>query len=162
MATGFLDRVLGAGEGGADGSAEAFAEADADGVEVLGPFGFGDAGGGGGVPEASAVEMTPQAGLMRPFADRDDIFMRLNLASAAVVRVFEADEAGSDEVVVFGPNEAEELIAVQQAGFAFDGFGDDAAELRESALLVVVDVAAGLAQKFVAGLTVNADANLIG
>lgn len=61
MAFGFLDRILGAGEGGADGCTEAFAEADTDGVEVLTPFGFGHAGRGDGIPEASAVEMGLQA-----------------------------------------------------------------------------------------------------
>src|SRR4051794_1383174 len=99
MAAGFLDCVFGAGESGADGRAEAFAEADADRVEMFGPFTFGDAGGGGRVPEASAVEMRAQAGFMGPVADRDDIFVRLNFACAAIVGIFEADQAGADEVV---------------------------------------------------------------
>src|SRR6476620_7219920 len=60
MAAGLFNRVFGAGEGGADRSAEAFAEADANGVEVFAPFGFGNAGSGDGVPEARAVEVSLQ------------------------------------------------------------------------------------------------------
>ena len=57
MAAGFLDGVFGAGEGGADRCAQALAEADADGIEVLTPFGFGNACCGNSIPEASAVEV---------------------------------------------------------------------------------------------------------
>lgn len=99
---------------------------------------------------------------MCPLTDCGDVFDRLDFSSAAVVRVFEADKTGTDEVVVVGANQTAELIDVQDATFPLDRFRDDAAELGECALLVVVNVAAGFADELVAGLAVNADADLVG
>lgn len=162
VAAGFFDHVLRASQGGADRGTEAFAEADANRVEVFAPFGFRNASGGGRVPEASAVEVGLQAGVVSPLADGGDVFDRLDFASAAVVCVFEADEGRANEMVVFGADQAAKLIDVEDAVLAFDGAGGDAAELREGTLLVVVNVTAGFADEFVAGLAVNADADLVG
>ncbi len=91
-AAGALDDVAWAAEGGADGSAEAFGEADADGVEGGGVFVFGDAGGGGGVPEASAVEVEFQAVVAGDGFDFPELMEGPDAAAAAVVGIFDADD----------------------------------------------------------------------
>src|SRR6185503_8197471 len=78
------------------------------------------------------------------------------------VRVFERHEPCANEVFVIGPEQAFELRVFEHASFACHRSRDEAAELRESALLVIVYVAAGFANQLVAWLTVNTERNLVG
>ena len=64
-------------------------------------------------------------------------------------------------VVVAGPDAVHELLDLQHAMVAFDRLGGDAEELGVRALLVAEDVAVGFAEEFVAGLAMNAQAELV-
>ena len=126
------------------------------------PLFLRNAGCRGRVPQAGAVQVRRQAGVAGPAANFDDVLVRLDLAGTAIVRVFEAHQPRADEVVVFGPNQAAQLIDMQHAGRPFDRAGDDAAELGERPLLVVVDVAARFAEELVARLAMDSHAHLVG
>ena len=62
----------------------------------------GETAGDDRVPEPCAVEVRPQAVLPGPAAKGRDRFVRLHAAAAAVVRVFQAEQARSREVHVVG------------------------------------------------------------
>lgn len=82
-----------ADDGGPDGCAEPLAEANADGVERLGVVAWGDAGGGGRVPESSAVEVESEVVVTSALADGVEAIDGPDGAAAAVVGVLEDDEA---------------------------------------------------------------------
>ena len=64
-------------------------------------------------------------------------------------------------IVAGGPDAVHQLFDLQHAVVAFDRLGGDAEELGVRALLVADDVAVGFAEEFVAGLAVNAHAELV-
>ena len=129
---------------------------------MAGPIGGRDAGGDDGVEQAGAVEVAGQVVVGGPAADFGDGVVRLDAAGAAVVCVLQADEFRADAVVVAGRSDAaHQLFDVQHAVVAFDRLGGDAEELGVGALLVADDVAIGFAEEFVAGLAVDAHAELV-
>ena len=99
---------------------------------------------------------------MGPGADRLDLLQRIDPAAAAVVRVFQADQARPDQVVVVRPDLVGQLAHVEDAVVAVERAAGDAAEHGGAAGLVVVDVAVGVAEQLVAGLRVDLDADLVG
>ena len=74
-----------------DGGAEAFGETDAEGVAVLGELGFGNVGGGGGVPESGAVHVKGQAIFFCGGGEVGEGGEGPDGAGAFVVGVFDAD-----------------------------------------------------------------------
>jgi hypothetical protein len=97
-----------------------------------------------------------------PAGDRLDFFQGVDPAAAAVVGIFQANQAGTDQVLVVGMDLAFELAQVEDAVVAREGPAGHAAVDRGAAGLVQVDVAVGIAEQFVARLGVGLDANLVG
>ena len=78
------------------------------------------------------------------------------------MRVLQTDEPRARRVVIVnGPNAVDELLERQHAAVAFDRLRRHAEELAVRALLVVVDVAIGFAEEFVARPAVDADPELV-
>ena len=92
---------------------------------------------------------------VRPFADGLDFLQRVDLATAAVVRVLQAHQPRPYQVLVVGPHLAFQLGHVKDAVVALDGATGDATVDRGTAGLGVVDVAADVAKYFVARLCVR-------
>jgi hypothetical protein len=98
---------------------------------------------------------------MSPIADGDHVFVRLDFARSAVVRVFQTDHSRTEKMLVVWPNQPANLVQVQHAELPFHRPRHHAAELGESPLLVVIDMAAGLADKLVPRFAVDANGHLI-
>ena len=118
MAERLGNQIAWTGQGRTDRRPEPLAETNADGVEVLGPPRGGDAGGNHRVPEACAVKMRSQTVLAGPAADGLDRFIGLNSPSAAVVRVFDGQQASAGEMRIVGPDQAGQLVEPHDAEVA--------------------------------------------
>ncbi len=155
------DHLPRSGEGRTDRGAETLAETDAYGVEMPGPLGGRRARGHDGVEQPSAVQVGRQPMSVGPSAHFGDAGQRLDSPGAAIVRDLEGQHAGVGLMFAIGANQAGQLIEPQQAKVAFDRLDRDSAQLGISGLLVVENVAARLAQKFIARPAMQPDANLI-
>ena len=98
---------------------------------------------------------------MRPVGDRNDAVIRQHAPAAPVVRVFQAHQPRADHMVVAPARQMNKLIEPHHAVVSLDGSHRHAAELCVGRLLVVVNVAADLANEFVAGRTVQPHADLV-
>ncbi len=119
-------------------------------------------GGDDGVPESGAVEVKDEAIGVRPGADGLNLLQRINAAAAAIVCVFQADQARPYQVIVAGPNLVRKLTDIQDAIVAIERTAGDAAKSSGAAGFVVVDVAIDVAEQFIARLRVDLYANLVG
>ena len=156
-----IDQLAGPGQRRADRGAEPFAEADAHRVEMLGPTRGFDAGGHHGVEQPGTVQVGRQSGVVGPTADLLDHRVRLDTSAAPVMGVFQTDGPGADQMRVVGADQTFKLFGTEDAVLSFDGSGGHAAKLGVSGLLVVEDVAAGLADHLVARLAVQPHADQV-
>ena len=161
-AAGALDDVARAAEGGADGCAEAFGEADADGVEGGGVFEFGDAGGGCGVPETSAVEVEFEAVVSGDGFDLPELGDGPDGAAAAVVGIFDADDLGGREVLIGRAESGLEVCCGEDSADAGETAAGETGQCSGAACFVVVDVGVGVDEDLVAGVCEGAEGELIG
>ena len=161
-AAGALDDVARAAEGGADGCAEAFGEADADGVEWGGVFEFGDAGGGRGVPEPSAVEVEFEAVVSGDGFDFPELSDGPDGAAAAVVGIFDADDLGGREVLIGRAESGLEVCCGEDSADAGETAAGETGQCSGAACFVVVDVGVGVDEDLVAGVCEGAEGELIG
>jgi hypothetical protein len=155
------DQIGWAAERGTDGGAEPFREADAHGIEMTGPIGSGDSGCHNRIEQPRTVQMAREAVVGGPAADFDDRIVRLYAASAAVMRVLQANQFRADAVIVRGPDAVHELFDAQHAMVALDGLRGDSEQLSIRALLVAENVTVRLAEELVARLAMDAQAELI-
>lgn len=93
LTVGALDEFARSADDGADGGGESFAEAEGERVDVLGEGFHVHVLGGGGVEDARSVEVDFESVLLGKFADLLEIAGGLEDSAAAVVGVFERDEA---------------------------------------------------------------------
>ncbi len=162
MSSGKLDELARTGERRSDRRPQPLAEADAHGVEVLGPIGQGNAGGHGGIPEPSAVQVGGQPDGMTPIANVGNDVIGQHSAGAPIVRVLKADQPGAWKMIVLAANQTFELLASQDRFFASHRSHGQTAQLGVACLLVVVDVAVGLADDFVSWRAVESQSDLVG
>ncbi len=73
----------------------------------------------------------------------------LDSAAAAIVGILQAEQTRADEVRIVGPDQPFELRDLDHAAVALNRPRGHAVELRVAALLIVVDVATGLADQLV-------------
>ena len=97
-----------------------------------------------------------------PAGDFDHDFEGLDAAGPAIVGVLERDQAGPDQVVVHGSNQAGELVGLEHAVGALHGMRHDTTELGKGRLFVVVNMTVGFADEFVTRFAVDSNRNLVG
>ena len=124
---GFVNQLLGAGQGRAHRSSQPLAEADAHRVEVLRPLPGGNPRGHHGVEKPCSVQVGAQAVLVGPTADRFQRLVRPHPTTAAVVGVFQAHESRPHQVFVLRADHAVELLGLKDAVAARDRPGHHAA-----------------------------------
>lgn len=122
-----LDKRLGTGQGGTDGSPQALAEADADGIEVLGPLDRWNPGCGFGIEQPGAIQMGFQLVVASPLADVDQLLIGPDRSATSIVGVFQTDQARPHQMIPFGPDHPTQLIEVQDAILPWDRASDQAA-----------------------------------
>ena len=146
----------------ADRCAQPLREADAHGVEMLRP------NRAAGMPVATTAlnSRAPSRCRARPFsAAQPQISATLSygwIRPAPRLCVFSRHTSRvRTAVVVVRANAVDQLLEPQHAVVAFDRLRRDAEQLGVGALLVVVDVAIGLAQELVARLAVDPHRDLV-
>ena len=90
------------GECRADRRAEPLREANADRIEMPGPFRGLDACGDNGVEESCAVQMGHQSLVMSPAANGGDVFERQHPTAAAIVRILQTHQARGGAMRIVG------------------------------------------------------------
>src|SRR5690606_21722882 len=156
-------QVARAAEEGAGWRAQPLGEADAHRGRAGGEAGWGHAGGGGGVPEARAVEVDRDAVPPSDRVDRVEALEGPDRAPAAIVGVLHADQAGERDVI--GDLQLDgglDLLGSEDAALARQHPGLDAPEGRHGTALVGDHVGTGLADRLLAGTRQRADGDLVG
>lgn len=152
-----------AGDDAADGRAEALGEAHLDAVEARADLAQRAGAGGGGLPEARAVQVHVDGGILgaRPPRDGADVVERQD---GAPERVLQADDARRGVVVGLGDDGVAldvlqgEMVAVG----GHDALDQRAAEAGGTAALPVDDVAAVVGEDAVGwGLEGRAERHLV-
>ena len=160
--TGLGDVVLIPHKDGPHGATETFGETNRDGVEVAANFGRSKSTGNGGIEEACSVEVHFETVRPGPVTDASEVFASVEVATAEVGRIFEADEAGAGEMLVDGADFPLQLRDIQESIFSFDQSAGDPAEGGWGTGFEIGDVAAGFDEEFIAGVAMNANSHLIG
>lgn len=106
--------------------------------------------------------MGQQSMLLGPPANRIDVGLGEDRTSSAIRGVLEANQTRSDHMFVVWPHHSIELFKAEYPALSLDGSSDKAAELGECPLLVVVDMAVGLAQEFVSWRAMDTKGDLVG
>ena len=156
------DRLGGAGQRRAHRRAQTLGKTDRDRVEVAHPFGRGDAAGDDRIHEPGTIQMHGEVVLAGPAHDLLDALDRMHSSAAAIMRVLQADQPGSNVMgVVAGPDGASDICQTQDPAVTLERPCGDARKPGNSAGLPDVDVCGRRAQQFVTRLGVDADADLV-
>lgn len=142
-------------------AAKALGETDRNGIEMGTDFRGGVSGGDGGVEKPGTIKMHLESVGPGPLTDASEVFGGVAVSTSEVGGVFEADEPGAGQVLVFGTNFSFELRGIQHPVGPFDESASDTAESGGGTGFKVGDVSAGFDEEFVSRVTMDANSHLV-
>ena len=146
---------LRAGEHRADGTAQAFAQVDPDGVARLRVFARRDSRCDGCVEEPRAVHVCRESALMRETAHHAKLIERPDRPAAVVVSLLDTEQARDSAIRSESRQRFLDIRRRESSAIAVDRFGGHGAQDRRPAKLGSIHMREPLAQDRVAGIRVR-------